>query len=129
MIALLAVLIPIVLIDRVAMLRGGIAGVIAATGARKPFLSATEFISGKFVPHFAFGLSLALGLVAALDRLEVWTRDLWQDPATPVVVLQLIIGAVMVVLGYRLSRLSQHRSDGASSMQMTPVGAFSRYVV
>ncbi len=123
--ALLAVLAPIALINSVSILPSGIAGVAAALGARKPILTASAFIAGKFVPHFAFGLLLTFGLDAAFDRLGVWTRDVWQDPATPVVVLQLIIGAVMVVFGYRLSRVSQHRPDGASSTPMTPVGAFS----
>ena len=123
--ALLAILTPIALINSVSILPGGIAGVVAALGTRKPILTASAFIAGKFVPHFTFGLLLTFGLDAAFDRLGVWTRDVWQDPATPVVVLQLIIGAVMVVFGYRLSRVSQHRSDGASSTPMTPVGAFS----
>ncbi len=122
---LLAVLTPIALINSVAILPSGIAGVVAALGARKPVLTARAFVAGKFVPHFAFGLLLTFGLDAAFDQLGVWTRDVWQDPATPVVVLQLIIGAVMVVFGYRLSRLSQHRPDGASSTPMTPFRAFS----
>ena len=123
--ALLAILTPIALINSVSILPGGIAGVVAALGTRKPILTARAFVAGKFVPHFAFGLLLTFGLDAAFDRLGVWTRDVWQDPATPVVVLQLIIGAVMVVFGYRLSRVSQHRSDGASSTPMTPSRAFS----
>ena len=122
---LLAVLTPIALINSVAILPGGIAGVVAALGGRKPVLTASAFVAGKFVPHFAFGLLLTFGLDAAFDQLGVWTRDVWQDPATPVVVLQLIIGAVLVVFGYRLSRLSQHRPDGASSTPMTPFRAFS----
>jgi hypothetical protein len=125
MIAVLAILTPIALINSVAILPSGIAGVVAALGARKPILTASAFVAGKFVPHFTFGLLLTFGLDAAFDRLGLWTRGAWQDPATPVVVLQLIIGAVMVVFGYRLSRVGQHRPDGASSTPMTPVGAFS----
>lgn len=125
MIAILAVLTPIAFINSMAILPGGIAGVVVALGDRKPVLTASAFIAGKFVPHFTFGLLLTFGLDAAFDRLGVWTRGLWQDPATPVVVLQLIIGAVMVIFGYRLSRVTQHRADGASSTPMTPVSAFS----
>ena len=123
--ALLAVLTPIALVNSLSILPGGIAGVVAALAGRQPVLTASAFVAGKFVPHFAFGLLLTFGLDAAFDRIGVWTRDVWQDPATPVVVRQLIIGAVMVVFGYRLSRVSQHRSDGASSTPMTPFRAFS----
>lgn len=125
MIALLVILTPIALINSVAMLPSSIAGVAAALGARKPILTASGFIAGRFVPHFTFGLLLTFGLDAAFNRLEVWTRDAWQDPATLVVALQLIIGTAMVVFGYRLSRVSGYRPDGAPSKPMTPVGAFS----
>ena len=125
MIALLAVLTPIALINSVSILPGGIAGVVASLGARKPFLTASAFIAGKFVPHFTFGLLLAIGLDTAFDRLGVWVRDVLQDPVALVVLLQLIIGAVMVVSGYRLSRASRHRPDRESTARMTPIGAFS----
>ncbi len=125
MIAILAILTPLALLSSVAILPSGIAGVVAALGARKPILTASAFVAGKFVPHFTFGLLLTFGLDAAFDQLGIWTRDLWRDPATPIVVLQLIIGAVMIVFGYRLSGVSQQRLDGESSSPMNPVGAFS----
>ena len=118
---LLAVLTPIAFISSVTILPSGLAGVAASLSARKPILTASAFISGRFVPHFTFGLLLAIGFDAAFDRLEVWARDLWRDPLA--VVLQLIISSAMVVFGYRLSRSSQQGPDGASPM--TPVGAFS----
>ncbi|MDH3638814.1 MAG: GAP family protein [Gammaproteobacteria bacterium] len=123
--ALLAVLTPIALINSVPMLPGGIAGVVASLAANKPYMTASAFIAGKFVPHFAFGLLLVFGLDAAIDQVNDWVQDKWQDPQTLDVLLQLVIGAAMAVFGYRLAGASNHRPDHASTVSMTPVGAFS----
>ncbi len=123
--ALLAVLTPIALISSASMLPRGIAGVVASLGTRKPYLTASAFIAGTFVPQFAFGLLLVIGLDAAFDRVNVWMQDKWQDPGTLDVVLQLIIGTAMTVFGYRLASASQQRPEQASSTSMSPVGAFS----
>jgi hypothetical protein len=122
---LLAVLTPIALLNSLLFLPRGIAGIAAALGARNPILTASALIAGTFVPNFAFGLLIAIGLDTTFDRLEVRARHLWQDPDTLIMGLQLIIGAMMIVFAYRLSRISQRRSDDASSARMTPVGAFS----
>lgn len=125
MTALLVFLTPIALINSVSTLPSGLAGVAASLGAEKPFLTASAFIAGKFVPRFAFGLLLAIGLDYAFDGLRVRAREAWQDPATLVVLLQLVIGAVMVVFGYHLSRASRQRPDHASATPLTPASAFS----
>ncbi len=125
MTALLVFLTPIALINSVSTLPSGIAGVAASLGTEKPFLTASAFIAGKFVPRFTFGLLLAIGLDAAFDGLRVRAREAWQDPATLIVLLQLVIGAVMVVFGYYLSHTSRQRLDHASSTPLTPASAFS----
>ena len=122
---LLAVLTPIALLNSLWILPSGITGVAASLGARKPILTASAFIAGRLVPHFTFGLLLAIGLDSAFDRIKVWVRHLWREPDTLVVVLQLVIGAVMVVFGSRLSRASQQRPHVAPSTPMTPIRAFS----
>jgi len=122
--ALLAVLTPIALINSVSTLPAGIAGIVTALGARKPYLTASTFLIGRFVPLFIFGLLLAIGLDAAFAKIGIWARDIWRDPNTLVVALQFIIGAVMVVSGYRHSRASRHRPDRETRPQMTPIGAF-----
>lgn len=122
---LLAVLTPIALLNSLLFMPRGIAGIAVALGTRQPILTASALIAGIFAPNFVFGLLIAIGLDTTFDRLEVRARHLWQDADTLVIGLQLIIGAVMIVFAYRLSRISQRRSDDASSTRMTPVGAFS----
>ena len=125
MTALLVVLTPIALINSVAILPSGMTGVVASLGTRKPYITASAFIAGKFVPHFIFGLLLAIGLDTSFDRIAAWAKDIWQDPNAVDVLLQLIIGAVMVVFGYHLSRASRGRPDQATSTPMTPLSAFT----
>ena len=125
MISLLTILTPIALINSVAILPGGIAGVAASFGAKEPLLTASAFIAGKFVPHFTFGLLLAIGLDTAFDQLKGRAVDVWQNPDALIIMLQLVIGAVLVLFGYHLSRASRQRPDHASSAPMTPASAFS----
>jgi len=122
---LLAILTPIALLNSLSFLPTGVAGIAATLGARKPLLTASALIAGKFVPNFAFGLLVAIGLDATFDRLGDLTRDVWQDPDTLIVGLQLIIGASMAAFAYRLSRPSQRQPEDPPSAFMTPVGAFS----
>jgi hypothetical protein len=122
---LLAVLTPIALLNSLLFLPRGIPGLAATLGARKPILTASALIAGMFVPNFAFGLLIAIGLDISFDLLAVRARDAWHDPEPLVVGLQLIIGAVMVVFAYRLSRSAQRQPSDASSTLVTPVGAFS----
>ena len=123
--ALLVVLTPMALINSLSIVPAGLAGVVAALGTRQPYLTASAFIAGKFIPYFAFGLLLAIGLDAAFDRVNVWMQDVWRDPGTLDVVLQLVIGVAMAAFGYRLGHASHQRRDHQASRSMTPVGAFS----
>lgn len=125
MLELLAVLNSIALLNSVMNLPGGIIGIIASLGARKPILTAIAFIAGQFLPHFAFGVLLVFGVDTAFDQVNVWLQDTWRDPNLLLVLLQLAIGGAMVLFGYRLSRATQDRADSAPSMPMTPVRAFS----
>jgi len=125
MIPLLTILTPIALINSVAILPGGIAGVAASFGAKEPLLTASAFIAGKFVPHFTFGLLLAIGLDTAFDQLKGRALNVWQNPDALIIMLQLVIGAVLVLFGYQLSRASRQRPDNESSAPMTPANAFS----
>lgn len=121
---LLAVLAPIAFVSSLARLPGGIAGIAASLENPKATLTASAFIAGIFVPQFVFGLLLAMGLNSAINQINVWMQDMWRNPDTLFVALQLVIGAVMVLFGYRLSRGSQHRPETVSSTPTTPVRAF-----
>ena len=125
MMTLLAVLAPIALINSLSTLPPSMAGVVASLGSRQPYLTAIAFIAGKFVPLFLFGLLLAIGLDTAFDRLKVTAQDKWQDPSVLLVSVQLLIGAAMLVLAYRLSRTSERPPDRESAAKMSPVGVFS----
>lgn len=125
MAALLAVLTPIALINSVSTLPPSMAGVVASLSARQPYLTASAFIAGKFMPLFTFGLLLAIGLDTAFDQLKVKAQGVWRDPGVIFVTLQFVIGAVMILLAYQLSRSKKNQSERKSTVQMSPMGAFS----
>ena len=125
MTTLLALLTPIALINSVSTLPPSAAGVVASLGSRQPYLTASAFIVGKFLPLFTFGLLLAIGLDTVFDQLKVRAQGIWRDPSVLFVSLQLVIGTAMLVLAYHLSRDGQHRPDRKSTAGMTPIGAFS----
>jgi hypothetical protein len=114
MTTLLAVLVPIAVINSVATLPPSMAGVVASLGS-----------AGKFVPLFLFGLLLAIGLDTAFDRFKLTAQGVWRDPSILLVSVQLIIGAAMLFLGYHLMRASGKRPDSKSTAGMTPMGVFS----
>ncbi len=125
MTTLLALLTPIALVTSLTTLPPSAAGVVASLGTRQPYLTASAFIVGKFVPFFTFGLLLAIGLDTAFDQLKTRAQGVWQDPSVIFVSLQLVIGAAMLVLAYYLSRASKSPPGSESAAQMTPIAAFS----
>lgn len=125
MIPLLVILSPIALIYSLAILPSGVASIAASMVARKPYFTAIAFIAGKFTPSFIFGLLIAIGLDTAFDRISVWFSDFWRNPSVLAVLLQLLIGAVMVVFGYRLSQSKPELPDAESTPAMTPAAAFT----
>ena len=58
-------------------------------------MTASAFIAGTFVPHFAFGLLLVLGLDSAMDQVKVWMQDMWRRPDTPAILAVPEIGAMI----------------------------------
>ena len=125
MTALLAILTPIALINSVTILPSGIAVVVTSLAARQPYLTAIAFIAGKFLPQFIFGLLIVIGLDSAFDQISVWASDVWRNPNALAVSLQLVIGAIMVVFGYHLSRVGPTPLDNTPSAAMTPANAFT----
>jgi hypothetical protein len=122
---LLGVLASLALVNSLLMLPSGIAGVAAALGTQKPYLTASAFITGKFAPYFIFGLLLAIGFDAAFDQIGLRARAAWQDPTMLLIAVQFVIGAAMVVLACFISRRGQLRSRDESSTLAGPLAAFS----
>jgi hypothetical protein len=126
MIELLAILFPIALINSVWILPYGILGVVSSLATPRPTLTASAFIAGIFLPHFLFGLLLAIGVDTAIEQATAWLQETWRDRDLLLVLLQLVIGVVMVLFGYRLSYTEPSPPPGdASNIQMSPLRAFS----
>jgi cytochrome c biogenesis protein CcdA len=122
---LLAILTPIALLNGMLILPSNIIGIVTALSSRKPDLTAGSYISGIFLPHFIFGLLLTIGLYTAFDQARDWMHEIWRDPNTLFVILQILIGAAMILFGYRLSHAGKQQSDYPSYRSMSPLKAFS----
>jgi hypothetical protein len=125
MTTLLAVLAPIALMNSLLLLPRGLAGLAVALGSRQPILTASALIAGMFVPNLAFGSLVALGLDITFDQLGARASHLWQQRDALVIGLQFVIGLVMLVAAYRLSRLEPRPEEDMSPQGMTPIGTFS----
>jgi hypothetical protein len=126
MIELLAVLTPIAIINSLWILPYGMIGVVSSLATPRPIWTASAFIAGIFLPHFLFGLLLAIGVDTAIEQGTAWLQETWRDRDLLLVLLQLAIGVVMVLFGYRLSHTEPNPPPGdASNIQMSPLRAFS----
>ena len=125
MISLLVVLTPIALIYSIAILPSGIASIAASMSGGKPYLTAGAYIVGKFLPKFVFGLLIVIGLDAFFDQITTLAVDTWRNPGALAVALQLVIGSVMVIFGYRLVTVRPASVTSESSQPVTPLAAFS----
>jgi hypothetical protein len=127
MIEVLAILFPIALINSVWILPYGVLGVVSSLVTPKPTLTASAFIGGILLPHFLFGLLLAIGVDTAIEQATAWLQETWRGRDLLLVLLQLVIGVVMVLFGYRLSYTEPNSPPpgDASSIQMSPLRAFS----
>jgi hypothetical protein len=127
MIELLALLFPIALINSMWILPYGIIGIVSSLATPRPTLTASAFIGGIFLPHFLFGLLLAIGVDTAIEQTTAWLQETWRGRDLLLVLLQLVIGVVMVLFGYRLSYTEPYPppSVDAPNTQISPLRAFS----
>jgi len=71
------------------------------TGPR-PALRSFALISGVFVAYFAAGALVLIGLQEVFDDVNAYLLRMWQSPYTEELILQIAIGAALVVVGWRL---------------------------
>lgn len=124
MMSLFAVLIPIAVINSLVTLSGKMAGVIAALSTRQPYMAASAFIAGIFVPFFLFGLLLAIGLDAAFNYLRTTVLAAWQNPGALLVIVQLLIGVTMLGLVFWLVRADNRSAVPQAASDLSPLRVF-----
>ncbi len=125
MVELLLILTPISLLDSMSAVPFCIVPLAILLGGNRPLLSSLMFIAGIVISYFPFGLLLLFGLDMIFDWLtETLTAFLSKEPDTLDLVLQLAIGLVMVIFGYRIAAARQSRDEGDAAAAITPGSAF-----
>ncbi len=126
MTALLFVIVPIALLDSTSMIPLAVAPMAVMLGGRRPVETTGGFLLGTFLTYTAGGVLLALGLDALLDRIAPALERWWIEPNDVELGIQLVLGLVMVGLGWRLAAARKsHGERGAGSEGFTPGKAFA----
>lgn len=125
MTALLTVLTSIALLDSTSIVPLCIAPLVALLSGKRPFLGAASLLFGIFVVYMVFGVVVLLGLGAIFSRLNEWLGTLWREPETIEIWLQIAIGIVLLVFGYRMANARESRGERGASLVMTPLQGFT----
>ena len=122
---LLFVLAPIALLDSTSIVPLCVVPLAALLGGDRPFAGAISFLLGIFVAYTGSGVLLLLGLDFVLDSIAPIVSRWWNDPNTPELILQLVIGLVLIAFGWRLGRSREGGVQKDQASGMTPGSAFS----
>ncbi len=107
---LLPVLAAISLLDSTTIIPICIIPLAAILGGRRPILGAAGFLAGVFLVYAGIGLLLLIGFDALFDALGPSVSRWWNNPNTPELLLQLVVGGVMLGFGWRLAKVRQSRA-------------------
>jgi cytochrome c biogenesis protein CcdA len=124
MMTLLLILTPISLLDSLSVVPLCIVPLAILLGGKRPILGPVMLIAGIFVTYFPFGLLLIFGLDHVLDRINEIIAELWKEPDTLDLILQIIIGLAMLIFGYRAANARESHGERDAQEGMTPTQAF-----
>lgn len=123
--ALAIVLGSIALLDSTSMVPLCIAPLAALLAGERPLLGAAAFLVGIGVVYFVFGLVVLLGLDALFDGLDAWLERFMKEPETIEICVQIAVGLVLVVFGYRMAAARETRGDRGASDVLGPSEGFA----
>ena len=69
----------------------------------RPYFTCVAFLAGIFAVYLPVGVALAWGVDAIVDRLEPAFQQWLRNPGSIDLLIQLVVGAVMVVFGWKLA--------------------------
>jgi cytochrome c biogenesis protein CcdA len=121
---LLPVLATISLLDSTSMIPIAVLPLAIILGGHRPVFGASSFMAGIFTVYLTCGLVLLLGLDALLGAWGPTLERWYNQPNVPELIVQIVVGALMLVFGWRLAapRKVERRPEVPASI--TPGGAF-----
>ena len=121
---IILILTPISLVDSTSIIPLSILPLIILLSGRRPVLGSVAFLTGIFITYLILGILIALGLGSMFDQINVYLLQIWKHPDTLDLILQIIIGVILLVFGFRRPRARDSRGDSGISESITPPKAF-----
>jgi cytochrome c biogenesis protein CcdA len=113
---------PISLADSLSLVPLCIVPLAVLLAGRRPLFGSVSFLAGIVVPYYLFGVLLLLGIDPVFDRIHA---ALSKDPDTLDLIVQIAIGIVLVIFGYRVATARRTRAaKKLSTDEMGPLQAF-----
>ena len=122
---LLVTLFVIALLDSTSMILIGVVPLAAILGEKRPVFSAVGFLAGIFFVYAVTGLLLMFGLDAVIDVLRPVILRWWNQPNTPELVLQLVVGLAMLVVAWKQRNSPSQDVDPRAPPTLSPAEAFT----
>jgi len=122
-IELALLLTPIAVLDSLSVVPMCIMLLILMLVGKQPYLVSMSLVFGIFVTYLAFAVAIVFGLQSVLDLVSEFTLRLWHNPETEEILLQIIIGFVLCLLGYRSYVLRNPTNKKPVSPTFTPFQA------
>ena len=121
---IILILTPISLVDSTSIIPLSILPLIILLSGRRPVLGSVAFLTGIFATYSILGIFIALGLGSLFDQINVYLLQIWKHPDTLDLILQIIIGVILLVFGFRRPRARESRGDSGISDSITPLKSF-----
>lgn len=119
MLALVPSLTSIALLDSLSIIPLCIVFLAVLLAGQRPIFRSFALILGIFVVYFAVGALLLLGLQEVFDDINAYAMRLWQSPYTEELIAQIVIGALLVAVGWYLAVRRVRRAQEAVGSAMT----------
>lgn len=122
---LILILTPISLIDSTSVIPFALVVLSVLLGGRRPYLSSTMFLLGLVAACFPAGVLLVVGLGSIFDKVGEYLIWKLNNPGTLFLALQIVVGVVMIVFGYRMAVARRERAQRKEpEAGMSPPRAF-----
>jgi cytochrome c biogenesis protein CcdA len=124
MMSLLLVLGSISLLDSTSMVPVAVVPMSVILGGRRAVLGALSFLAGIFVVYMASGAVLLVGLEALTATVGPAVKRWYHQPNAVELGIQVVIGAVMVILGWKIAGSRDNRPPRETPDALPPGAAF-----
>jgi len=116
---LLLVLTPIALLDSTSIIPLCIIVLVVLLGGPSPLFRSAALLAGVFLTYLACGLLILFGLQSVFETVNAYVVKVWQAPNTAELMFQILVGALLVVFGLRMTKTPKKQDEKTASAALT----------